>query len=342
MADRDDASGQGGDPEQGSSLKKEVSRNTSINNATDKEEGGDIKVSVNEDYLFDVDVDHRELAPAYWLGPIYDVRRGSWFYPEGSSLRPCEENLATQLEEGYVKVKPWRNPTPGSGKPPSHIKTTPQPDIDDGMKGTESSTDDKASGGPKEEESIPVKFELQTHRLFGTYINSVVTYQDAETAWILSDDLLSRMSSTVYQRFAGGGHLGGTKVVRGFKETGKTKESEKDSGALPQASGNDQAKASKEPLPASEDVPADAPENDFDTEPRLLKLERQVSSLMLSQSGDADEQEASARRQYEDEMKDDYMDSGMEDQGREIEHLVLVVSKPALGRIVLTVSRPME
>ena len=39
-----------------------------------------LKVPVSEDYLFDVDVDKRELLPAYWLGPVYDVRRGSWFY----------------------------------------------------------------------------------------------------------------------------------------------------------------------------------------------------------------------------------------------------------------------
>jgi hypothetical protein len=43
------------------------------------------KVPVNEDYLFDVDVESRELAPAYWLGPAYDVRRGTWFY-QGMSL----------------------------------------------------------------------------------------------------------------------------------------------------------------------------------------------------------------------------------------------------------------
>jgi len=29
------------------------------------------------------------------------VRRGTWFYHEGSNLRPCEENLAAQLEEVY-------------------------------------------------------------------------------------------------------------------------------------------------------------------------------------------------------------------------------------------------
>lgn len=39
-----------------------------------------VKVPVNEDYLFNVDVENRELAPAYWLGPVYDVRRGTWFY----------------------------------------------------------------------------------------------------------------------------------------------------------------------------------------------------------------------------------------------------------------------
>jgi hypothetical protein len=44
-----------------------------------------VKVPVNEDYLFDVDVECRELAPAYWLGPAYDVRRGTWFY-QGMSL----------------------------------------------------------------------------------------------------------------------------------------------------------------------------------------------------------------------------------------------------------------
>lgn len=38
------------------------------------------KIPVNEDYLFDVDIRKRELSPVYWLGPAYDVRRGTWFY----------------------------------------------------------------------------------------------------------------------------------------------------------------------------------------------------------------------------------------------------------------------
>lgn len=34
---------------------------------------------MNEDYLFDVDIEERELAPTYWLGPIYEgmMRNGS-------------------------------------------------------------------------------------------------------------------------------------------------------------------------------------------------------------------------------------------------------------------------
>jgi hypothetical protein len=39
-----------------------------------------VKVPVNEDYLFDVQIEARELSPAYWLGPIYDVKRGAWFF----------------------------------------------------------------------------------------------------------------------------------------------------------------------------------------------------------------------------------------------------------------------
>lgn len=76
-------------------------------------------VPVNEDFLFEVNIEDRELAPVYWLGAIYEgwhyfttnlcvgkeadkrilVRRGTWFFQEGSNLRPCEENLAAQLEE---------------------------------------------------------------------------------------------------------------------------------------------------------------------------------------------------------------------------------------------------
>jgi hypothetical protein len=83
-------------------------------------------VPVNEDNLFDVDIERRELAPAYWIGPTYEVRRGTWFFQEGSTFKPCEENLATQLEEGYLKLKPWRLENDQSRLPQTVANPNPQ------------------------------------------------------------------------------------------------------------------------------------------------------------------------------------------------------------------------
>lgn len=32
----------------------------------------DTRVPVNEDFLFDVSIERRELRPVYWLGPVYE------------------------------------------------------------------------------------------------------------------------------------------------------------------------------------------------------------------------------------------------------------------------------
>lgn len=293
--------------------------NTSINEATASEKGGMVKVPVNEDFLFDVDIEARELAPTYWLGPIYDVRRGSWFYQEGSSLRPCDENLAVQLEEGYLKVKPWRNEML---QPASKSKSRPV-----SMNAADIQKSASATEKPKDEPSIPVKFELQTQRLFGVYMNSVVTYQDATTAWLLTDDFLSRMSSTVYQRFAGGGHLGGVKVVRGYSEANKAKETKKD-GDSP---GTKKTEAAVDSPSRRSATPKTDQENFEDEqlkrsasaaqqEPRLVTLERQLSSF----SDDPAKQEEERRQADENEIKEDYKDADGQDQSREIEHLILV------------------
>jgi len=298
--------------------------NTSMGDSTNAKRGDVFKVPVNEDFLFDVDIERRELAPSYWLGPIYDVRRGSWFYQEGSTLRPCDENLASQLEEGYVKVKPWRSALDASAG---------EIDAEDSSKTkSDAENSNDSSGNDKNEQaSIPEKFELQTQRLFGTYMNSVVTYQDATTAWLLTDDFLSRMSSTVYQRFAGGAHLGGVKVVRGYSEATKEKDGkEKDAKKDTEASKDD---AKKQSAPPEASVPDDDMKEDTtdpkshgmegrrtqsQREPPLLTLERSMSNL------DPAEREAEARQRDEDEIKEDYKDADGQDQGREIEHLLLV------------------
>ena len=295
---------------------RESQGNTSINDASTSEKGGRVKVPVNEDFLFDVDIDARELAPAYWLGPIYDVRRGSWFFQDGSSLRPCDENLAIQLEEGYLKVKPWRNQSLQAASQPKSRPVS--------MSAVDASIPvDK----DRDEASIPAKFELQTQRLFGAYMNSVVTFQDAGTAWLLTDDFLSRMSSTVYQRFAGGGHLGGTKVIRGYSETNKTKEVSKEAikgSEIRKPDGiTDKSHRRSHPPESDGATPSDAKSTGSDAsqvEPRLLALERQLSSF----SGDTALQEEERRLADENEIKEDYRDEDGQDQSREIEHLILV------------------
>ena len=310
----------GGDQGDANTRKTHGSRgNTSINEATSSEKGGMVKVPVNEDFLFDVDIEARELAPTYWLGPIYDVRRGSWFYQEGSTLRPCDENLAIQLEEGYLKVKPWRNETlQTASQPKSRPVSMNAADIQKSTSTTEKS---------KEEPSIPAKFELQTQRLFGAYMNSVVTYQDATTAWLLTDDFLSRMSSTVYQRFAGGGHLGGVKVLRGYSEADKAKETKKD-GDSPSSKKSEATMDNPKRRSATPKADKELADDELlkrsasaaQQEPRLVTLERQLSSF----SDDPAKQEEERRQADEDEIKEDYKDADGQDQGREIEHLILV------------------
>lgn len=319
------------------------------------EKGGSFKVPVNEDFLFDVDVEKRELAPAYWLGLIYDVRRGSWFYQEGSSLRPCDENLASQLEEGYLKLKPWRyesNPTQDSNTRPKSRPASLALGSGIGsveevkeLKDIKTSSSENLKGDstakPNSQTPIPEKFSLQTQRLFGTYMNSVVTYQDATIAWILTDDFLSRMSSTVYQRFAGGGHLGGVKVVRGFSEASKAKDKKKESSEV-QATTNSESTATASSVkrrsapPSAEEgqtsvgtqqepVSKPAVEAEAKAVPRLMVLERQMSSLVASRTlEDPEKQDEAVRKRDEDEIQEDYRDADGDDQGREIEHLILV------------------
>ncbi len=331
-------------------------RNTSINDSTNIEKGGLVKVPVNEDYLFDVDIEERELAPTYWLGPIYNVRRGSWFYQDGSTLKPCDENLAIQLEEGYLKVKPWRyrstslqQAAPQARARP--VSMNPESGISnfggtaDSKLPKKISADDLRGRSNEEIENsstIPTKFQLQTQRLFGSYMSSVVTYQDATVAWLLTDDLLSRMSSTVYQRFAGGGHLGGTKVVRGYTETGKSKDNKLEAdeavkigdvgAAVSPADSKKMSTPSRKDSGHTVDMQQTQDsetrrkkDDDAQSESKLARLERQMSNLVSSaEPEDPVRQEEEVRKRDQDEIQEDYREADGDDQAREIEHLILV------------------
>jgi len=276
------------------------------------------------------------------------VRRGSWFYQEGSTLRPCDENLASQLEEGYLKVKPFRYPRAlekPSSKPSTDPKSlalsstfgnrsragsgevTPKASMENLRIANQQALEDAANGSKGA--PLPMPHQPQTHRLFGTYMNSIVTYQDSTVAWLSADSIMSRVSSTVYQKFAGGGYLGGVKIIRGYTEPGKTKEKEASADKIPVTPNSAAIRPSNLPQTLQLDerqqkllkrrsapLPTTRPE----------KPEPEDHSTLSSLRNDIDpEMEAEAvRKRDEKEIQNDYHDGDGENQGREIEHLILV------------------
>lgn len=325
------------------------------------------KVPVNEDYLFDVEIETRELAPSYWPGPVYDVKRGTWFTTDGEAV---DESLATQLEEGYLKLRPWRfgkpdekrsasqpRPRPisvGPGMGDDHRKelsrlnrdstsnpVTPKSSYGSLRKEASKQQDDLTpdpNSSPSAPPAPPVE-SSRTHRLFGVHMNSTVTYEDENTAWLLTDDMWSRMGSTLYQRFAGGAHFAGYRYVRGFKDLQEKKKETtpaKDAEGMKNierpvtpslAYGADHSK-----VPATDDSgnasDAETSANEGNVSPTLTRrrnLERQVSSLMTSTKEDYEqEQEEELRKQEEKDMREDSKNQGRGEQDREIEHLLLI------------------
>ncbi|KIV81812.1 hypothetical protein PV11_03966 [Exophiala sideris] len=273
-------------------------------------------VPVNEDYLFDVHIEKRELQPAYWLGPVYEIRRGSWFYTDGM---PCDENLANQLEEGYLKLAPWRR-LEGSTSPrsSSQPRSRPPSQVVDGA--PQSAGKDFAS----QEDSQPAL--SNTYRLFGAHMNTTVTYQDGTAvAYLTTDDFLSRMSTTVYGRFVG---YGGTKVVRGWTETKiadpKPVEAKSDGKAAEVTSTKEKRRSAKISPERAAEVSDQEKTEQQPAKPRRTMLERQISSLAgMPEAENAEDLAEETAREEEKEMED-ARDQDGEDQARPIDHLVLV------------------
>jgi hypothetical protein len=172
--------------------------------------------------------------------------------------------------------------------------------------------------GPPGDLAVASESVQRTFRLFGAHMNSVVTYQDEATAWIMTDDFLSGMRGTMYERFAGGAHYAGVKVVRGYNDT--TKKEAKD--------GKESVEASPKVEP---DEDSSGEKGDKEEEPsspslsRRITLERHMSSLVESGAFENKElQEEEMRKRDEKEIENDYNETDGEEQGREIEHLILV------------------
>ncbi|KAH8200839.1 hypothetical protein TruAng_004998 [Truncatella angustata] len=316
-----------------SSLRRRGASNEDRPNTSIDSEGGDqgqgVRVPVNEDFLFDVDIEQRELAPVYWLGPIYDVQRGSWFYQEGATLRPCEENLAAQLEEGYLKIKPWTYPETRS-RSNSGAKTSITPKASRQDLRAAAAAQAEGALKPLPGQANP-QHQPETYRLFGAYMNSVATYQDSTTAWLSTDTVFSWVTSSVYQRFAGGGYLSGVKLVRGYTEPGKTVEKRPTTpttATLPQQPEDEKKlkalkRRSAPPLTRAEGAVDVHEEDNVGRPSRESQLERQFSNFMET-AEDPDAQQEQIRKREEQEIQDDYNAQAGETQGREIEHLILV------------------
>ena len=253
------------------------------------------------------------LTICQWTGPTYDTRRGTWFYAEGGALRPCEEALAIQIEEGYLKEKPFRGVVDSaSGGDASMSKTldkrSSKDDVFDGAKDLEN----RAKAPP-----APVS-QPKSHRLFGPFMDTVVTYQDANVAWLSTDKLISRVSSTVYQTFGGGGHLAGTKIIRGYTESSKqTEVTETDPMSRTPTKGTPPQSG------------ASTPRSD---ERRQRALNRRSASpntraetdLSKSLPSETEMEIEAIRLRDERDIRTDYYERDDENQGREITHLILV------------------
>lgn len=246
-----------------------------------------------------------------------------------------------------MKVKPWRGGSSEKQRSASQPRARPLSavlgvDIAKSLKTATSSPVTPKTSTPNlreqhaKDSAEPVKAETSrdatranTHRLFGPHSHSVVTYQDANTAWMLTDDFISRMSSTMYKRFAGGGHYAGTKLSRGYVDPVKKPE-EKD-GKGEQSPAESDSKDGKEEGAHSSagavdghDIRASHDVTSPPSEVHRLTLERQMSSLVSAVGQeDREKQEEEVRKRDEKEIQNDYRDQG-DEQNREIEHLLLV------------------
>jgi len=261
---------------------------------------------------------------------------------------PCDENLATQLEEGYLKVKPWKTPTSShqrsasqprarpvslsldESQRPASNPNTPKMSMED-LK-ADRSEGESAIRRPQMNDASAKADPPRTFRLLGSHMGSMVTYENETDAWLVTDDLLSRMSGPVFERFSGGAHFAGTKWVRGFNEHGKKTEDRDDkTSQLSRKDSTHQISKDKDGTFDQENKAwIDNEEENVlkrvvsPSENRRITLERQLSSLVEPGANDPDKQEEEVRKRNEKEMRDDYKEQKGEEQGREIEHLVLV------------------
>lgn len=154
-------------------------------------------------------------------------------------------------------------------------------------------------------------------------MNNTVTYEDANTAWLVSDGVLSWVATSVYERFGGGGHMSGVKLIRGYSDQNKAKE--KRSNDKKSAADNEGEEASKN-TPSSGDAASRSKTSSVAEAALTGKaiMQRRLSTIIESEDRRTATREDDVQKLNEEEMRHDYLTQSGESQNRNIEHLVLV------------------
>lgn len=200
----------------------------------------------------------------------------------------------------------------------------PLPEVSQGQRADKSSAavanPPPPGGKVAKTEETPKKPPLPSQRLFGAYMNSFITYEDASTAWLTSDSVLSWVTTSVYERFGGGGYMSGIKLIRGYSEPRKAKA--KVTGAA--AEETNQKTKDEQTENAQVDQSQESSETEKEPKPPQLRLERRLSSFMANESRSQQSMEEDVQKFSEEEIRNDYLTADGESQTREIKHLILV------------------
>lgn len=162
-------------------------------------------VEVNEDKLFQVDLRNLDLSPIYWDGPVYEVRRGTWFTSDGL---PLSSSLSKQIEDGYRYRKAYEFGKEGvSEKHRLEAK-------DDVTK----FNDDLKNGNPEAAQEVNFENEKDTFSIDG---DKIVLFCNEKDAVIFPSSFDSQFQIGVIRKFgtSSGSLISVEKIQRGYTDS---------------------------------------------------------------------------------------------------------------------------
>ncbi|KAL0137240.1 DDHD domain-containing protein [Mucor lusitanicus] len=190
-------------------------------------ENGTKVVPVNEDHLFQVDIYKREISPVYWEGPVFEVRRATWFMQTDSKWLPCEENMAKQIEQGYHKHKPIKSePVAAAADMVSIVQQDIEKDIGQADEAPPPKEQDPPSASSSSATTTKPISELKVNEeqkeyLLGPYLGQYVIYTSPTQAWLLYDTAPAKIAKSFLEKLTNNQNLGGIKLLRGYNEVEK-------------------------------------------------------------------------------------------------------------------------